>query len=77
MTSYFYGISKKSFLRVFRDNYELFEVLGEGELTDQKIKECEKFICKLCNQKAETTVTVRNVLFGKSKSPENMPDTCT
>jgi uncharacterized LabA/DUF88 family protein len=74
-TSYFYGISKKSSLCVFRDNYELLEGLGEGELTDQKIKECEKFICKLYNQEAETTDAVRNVLFGKSKSPENMPPT--
>ena len=66
---------KKSSLRVFRDNYELLEGLDEGELTDQKIKECEKFICKLYNQEAETNDTVRNVSFGKSKSPrEHAPD---
>lgn len=73
-TPFFYGISKKSALKVYRDNYELSEGLGEGDLTDQTIKDCEKFVCKLYNHDTLiSTDTVRSALFGKSKSPENMP----
>lgn len=61
---------------MYRDNYELFEGLGEGDLTDQMIKDCEKFVCKLYNHDTLiSTDTVRSALFGKSKSPENMPPT--
>lgn len=61
---------------MYRDNYELSEGLGEGDLTDQTIKDCEKFVCKLYNYDTLTsTDTVRSALFGKSKSPENMPPT--
>lgn len=38
-TSFLYGISKKSALKVYRDKYEPFEGLGEGDLTDQMIKD--------------------------------------
>ena len=75
-TSFFFGISKKTGFKVYKDNVGLLGGFGEGNLTEQKIVDCEKFVCKLYNQgTVSSTDSVRNILFGKSKSPENMPPT--
>ena len=49
-TSFFYGISKKKAHKVYEQDANLLEGIGEAELTDEKIKLAEAFICKLYNQ---------------------------
>jgi hypothetical protein len=46
----------------------LLEGIGEAELTDEKIKLAEVFICKLYNQVTDTSDEARDLMFGKSKS---------
>jgi hypothetical protein len=47
-TSFFYGISKKKAYKVYEQDVNLLEGIGEAELTDEKIKLAEVFICKPC-----------------------------
>jgi hypothetical protein len=48
-TSFFYGISKKKEYKVYEQDTNLLEGIGEAELTDEKIELAEAFICKLYN----------------------------
>jgi hypothetical protein len=54
-TSFFYGISKKKAYKVYEQDANLLEGIGEAELTDEKIKLAEAFICKLYNQVTDTS----------------------
>ena len=45
-TSFFYGQSKQSAFKIFRDNFGLIETLGENELSDDKARNAELFVCK-------------------------------
>jgi hypothetical protein len=74
-TSFFYGISKKKAYKVYEQDVNLLEGIGEAELTDEKIKLAEVFICKLYNQVTDTSDEARDLMFGKSKSPESLPPT--
>jgi hypothetical protein len=71
-TSFFYGISKKKAYKVYEQDANLLKGIGEAELTDEKIKLAEAFICKLYNQ---VTDEAWDLMFGKSKSPESLPPT--
>jgi hypothetical protein len=46
-TSFFYGISKKKAYKVYEQDANLLEGIGEAELTDEKIKLAEAFMCKV------------------------------
>jgi hypothetical protein len=74
-TSFFYGISKKKEYKVYEQDTNLLEGIGEAELTDEKIKLAEVFICKFYNQVTDTSDEARDLMFGKSKSPESLPPT--
>jgi hypothetical protein len=65
-TSFFYGISKKNAYKVYEQDANLLEEIGEAELTDEKIKLDEAFICKLYNQVTDTSDEARDLMFGKS-----------
>jgi hypothetical protein len=52
-TSFFYGILKKKTYKVYEQDVNLLEGIGEAELTDEKMKLAEAFICKLYNQVTE------------------------
>jgi len=58
-TSFFYGISKKRVYKVYEQDANLLEGIGEAELTDEKIKLAEAFICKLYNQVTDTSDEAR------------------
>ena len=49
-TFFFYGISKKMAYKVYEQDDNLLEGVGGAELSDEKIKLAEAFICKLYNQ---------------------------
>ena len=74
-TSFFYGILKKKTYKVYDQDANLLEGIGEAELTDEKIKLAEAFIGKLYNQVTDTSVEARDLMFGKSKSLESLPST--
>ena len=48
---------------------------GVWDLTEEKIKLAEAFICKLYNQVTDTSDEARDLMFGKSKSSESLPPT--
>ena len=54
-TTSFYGISKKKAHKVYDQDVNLLEGIWEAELTDEKIKLAEAFICKLYNQVTDTS----------------------
>lgn len=75
-TSFICNHSKKSAWKVFRQYHELLSSIGEGELTDEKMKKVEKFVCKL--YKLDQIVSVdeaRVALFSKKAKPEALPPT--
>jgi hypothetical protein len=74
-TSFFYGILKKKTYKVYDQDANLLEGIGEAELTDEKIKLAEAFIGKLYNQVTDTSDEARDLMFGKSKSLESLPST--
>jgi hypothetical protein len=49
-TSFFYGISKKKAYKVYEQDVNLLEGIGEAELTDEKIKLAEVFIGKFVSK---------------------------
>ncbi|MES9880098.1 MAG: hypothetical protein ABW185_04375 [Sedimenticola sp.] len=74
--SYFAGHSKAMAWKVLNTDSDLLKDLGKGELTDQKMKDAEKFVCKLYGTpEANSCDTVRVKLFCKCKSPEALPPT--
>ena len=74
VTSFFYGVSKKAGFKVLKDHYILLKGIGNGELTKDKIRSCEQFICRMYRQNNVNSVDkLRTFLFSKSKVPEQMP----
>ena len=47
-TSDFAGHSKTTAYRTLKEHHNLISSLGDGKLTDDKVKSAERFICKLC-----------------------------
>ena len=76
-TSFISSHTKKSAWSAFKVYYKLLCVFGEGQLTDQKIKYAEKFVCRLYNVSdiVCTTNEARLLLFGKLSSPVSLPPT--
>ena len=75
-TFYFFGQSKQAKWRKFQQHYNLLAILGEGELTDLKLHDAEKFVCRMYNfARVDTTDEVRTALFLKASKPEHMPPT--
>ena len=72
-TSFFYGISKKKAHKVYEQDANLLEGIGEAQLTDEKFKLAGAFICKLYNQVTDTSDEARDLMFAKLKSPESLP----
>ena len=74
-TSFFYGQSKQSAYKIFRDNLSLIETLGENELTEEKARDAEIFVCKLYGQNVHTTDEARMEMYHACNSPEMLPPT--
>jgi len=65
---------KKSAWKVFLKHHTLLSSLGEGELTEEKMKEIKEFVCKM--YKLDTIGSVdeaRAILFSKKGKPEALP----
>ena len=76
-TSYFTGHSKTTAYRIFKEHHNLINSIGDGTLTDDKVKRAERFICKLYKvpDSVEDADKARFVLFSKANSPEVLPPT--
>lgn len=74
--SYLSGHSKKTSWEVFLTDNNLLEGIGKGELTENKMKEAEMFICKIYKvPKATSCDQARVTVFCKCKSTESLPPT--
>jgi len=74
--SYFAEHSKKTAWKVFTTDNHLIKDLGIGELTPTKMKNAEKFVCKLYGvPESNSCDQARVKLFCKIKSPEALPPT--
>ena len=75
-TSFICNHSKKSAWKVFLQHNTLLSSLGEGELTEEKMKEVEEFVCKLYKlDSIESVDEARAILFSKKGKPEALPPT--
>ena len=74
-TSFFYGQSKQSAYKIFRDNFGLIETLGENELSDDKARNAELFVCKLYGQNVLTVDKARMEMYHSCNRPEMLPPT--
>ena len=76
-TSYFTGHSKTTAYWIFKEHHNLINSIGDGTLTDDKVKRAERFICKLYKvpDSVEDADEARFVLFSKANSPEVLPPT--
>ena len=58
------------------EHHELLKNLGKGQLTENTLKDCELFICKMYNvQNVTTADQARSSLFIRSRAPEMLPPT--
>ena len=72
--SYFFGKSNQATWCKFQQHYNLLATLREGELTELKLHDAEKFVCRMYNfDQVDTTDDVRIALFFKASKPEHMP----
>lgn len=75
-TSFICNHSKKSAWKVFLGHHTLLSSLGEGELTEEKMKEVEEFVCKMYKLDSIGSVDeARAILFAKKGKPEALPPT--
>ena len=75
-TSYICNHSKKSAWKVFLEHHKPLSSLGEGELTEEKMKEVEEFVCKMYKLDSIKSVEeARAILFLKKGKPEAPPPT--
>ena len=75
-TSYIATQTKRSTWKVFLTHHQLLRDLGEGELTEEKQKKAEEFVCKVYKvQQIDNVDTARHIMFSKSKKPEALPPT--
>lgn len=57
-------------------HHTLLSSLGEGELTEKKMKEVEEFVCKMYQLDSVKSVDeARAILFSKKGKPEALPPT--
>ena len=74
--SYFAGHSKKSARKLFITDSDLLMDLGKGELTDNILRNAEKFVRKLYSvSEVASCDNARVKLFLKCKSPDELPPT--
>jgi len=67
---------KKSAWKVFLKQHTLLPSLREGELTKEKMKEVEEFVCKMYKLDSIGSVDeARAILFSKKGKPEALPPT--
>jgi len=67
---------KKSAWKVFLKRHTLLSSLGEEELTEEKMKEVEEFVCKMYKLDSIGSVDeVRAILLSKKDKPEALPPT--
>lgn len=72
MTSYIANHTKRSAWKVFKVDHELLHNLGVGDLTDEKERSAEIFVCRLYNiNKIDSVDEVRHTL---SKPPASKPE---
>ena len=75
-TSFICKHSKISTWKVFLKHHALFSSLGEGELTEEKMKEVEEFVCKMYKLESIGSVDeAQAILFSKKGNPEALPPT--
>ena len=75
-TSFICKHSKKSAWKVFLKHHALLSSLGEGELTEEKMKEVEEFVCKMYKLDSIGSVDeAQAILFSKKGKPEALPPT--
>ena len=75
-TSFIYNHSKKAAWKVFLQHHKLLSSIGEGELAEGKMKEVEKFVCKMYKLNHIASVDeARVILFPKKGKPDALPPT--
>lgn len=75
-TSFICSHTKHSAWKVFLKHHNLLSGLGEGELTEDKIKLAEKFVCRLYSvDHVDSVDMARYIIFSKVSKPEAMPPT--
>ena len=74
-TSFFCKHTKKTAFDIFKIHHTPLKDIGVSELTEEKIKKTEMFVCKLYKQNVETTDEARCLLFAKAGSPDALPPT--
>ena len=75
-TSFICNHSKRSAWKVFLKNHTLLSSVGEGKLTEEKMKEVKEFICKMYKLDSIGSVDeARAILFSKKGKPEALPPT--
>jgi hypothetical protein len=74
-TSFIYNHSKKSAWKIFLEHHQLLSSIGEGELTEQKKKAVEKFICTMYKLDLASVDEARVVLFSKAGKPDALTPT--
>ena len=75
-TSYISGHSKMTCLKVYETYHSLLQNLGEGELTDDTISNCEKFICRVYGfNECSSVDSIRVKLFCRVVAHEKLPPT--
>ena len=66
-TSFFSNHTKRSSWKVFKDQHQLLNDLGIGELSEDTIISCETFVCRIYNvHKTDNVDGARHVLFSKT-----------
>ena len=74
--SFLVGHSKKSAWKVFISDGHLLKDLGRGELTEEVVRDAEKFVCKVYNvSEVNSCNEARVVLFCKCKTQDELPPT--
>ncbi|MEW8545283.1 MAG: hypothetical protein AB2693_17305, partial [Candidatus Thiodiazotropha sp.] len=75
--SQFAGHGKVTAWKVYKQYNYLLHSLGNGNLTDEKISNAEKFVCKVYDPSSNITSIdeMRLFLFNKGKDPDNLPPT--
>ena len=74
--SYYLQPPKLSVWKTFQDKHHLLTLLGEGELSADKDRDAEKFICAMYNcRHIESVNDARDLLLLKTKKPDALPPT--
>ena len=76
-TSFIAGHSKKTAFRIFLQYHQLLEGLGDGDLTAEKMKKAEQFVCLIYNlpETITSSDSARCELFATVTKQDNLPPT--